>query len=78
MGRTAPMNPAPVGKPSITKIGTLKSNGTLPVNQPAGTEYAQHNFAMKAAGGNASPAQKGGLSAAATPGGEYRQVCSNC
>lgn len=76
MGRTAPMNPSPAGKPAIRSLGTPKQHGAIPVRAATGPEYSQVSYASKGVGSAATPTQKGGLSAAPTPGSEYRQVSS--
>lgn len=81
MGRDNPRNPSPVGKPSITARASVKSMGSLiPPRGSHGTEYGQTSAPTTTGGGKSGAAaeQKGKLSIAPTPGGEYRQVCSGC
>lgn len=51
MGRDAPMNPSPVGKPSISARKSVDSKGKLTIRSGHGTGYAQDSLSMTSKGG---------------------------
>lgn len=58
MGRDAPMNPSPVGKPSISARKSVESKGGLTVRSGHGTGYAQQTLSMTSKGGKGNPGKK--------------------
>jgi hypothetical protein len=51
MGREAPMNPSPAGKPSITARATATPKGKFDVRSGHGTEFAVETGKTSSSGG---------------------------
>lgn len=74
MGREAPMNPTPAGKPSVASRDSVKSMGSFPgVSREGNKEFPGYKGEKYLSSQGAKAASKGKFETAPTPGNEYRQ-----
>lgn len=77
MSREFPMNPSPVGKPSVSKLTTPKAMGSFDVRPTRAPEFQQTSAPTSTSSkAGAQAASKGKFNLSTTPGSEYRQVSS--